>query len=311
MNNSNINIAVLCGGISSERDISINSGYSIYGQIKGDYKSEVIEYNNNFESITNKLKTVSLVFNALHGGDGENGNIQAVLDMNHIKYSGSGAEACQLAMNKNVSKLIVNSLGISTPKWKLLSFGGFETINSYQVDSEKISFPIVVKPNNEGSTVGVSIVESEEGLEKAIELSSQFSNQILIEEFIEGKEITVGILGNKALPVLEIIPKKGFYDYENKYNSGACNYMVPAEIDETTSLKIQEDSLRIFKAIGCRHYGRLDFRLNAKNEYYFLELNTLPGLSETSLFPRAAESFGLSYKDLLDKIVQIASIDNG
>ena len=167
----------------------------------------------------------------------------------------------------------------------------------------------MVKPNFQGSTLGLSIVNNKDEMKQAIKLASIYSDNIIIEKFIKGRELTVGILGEKALEIVEIIPKSGFYDYDSKYTKGASEYICPADIDESISRKIKSNALKIHKAIGCRHYARVDFLLDSKNNHYLLEINTLPGLTATSLLPKSAKSIGLSYRDLVIKIITLAMLD--
>ena len=167
----------------------------------------------------------------------------------------------------------------------------------------------MVKPSSEGSTFGLTIVMEESELEEAISFAPEFGDEILIEEFIPGRELTVGILGNKPLPVVEIKPSHNLYDYECKYKEGMSEYFVPAELSASLERSLSEDALKIYKMIGCRHYARADFRLNEAGEHYLLEINTLPGMTSTSLLPKAAKAAGLEFQDLIDTIIKIASIN--
>jgi D-alanine-D-alanine ligase len=168
----------------------------------------------------------------------------------------------------------------------------------------------VVKPADEGSTFGLTIVNEESELNDAISLAAEFSDEILIEEFISGRELTVGILGNKPLPIVEIKPSHNLYDYDCKYTEGMSEYIVPAELSDSIERSLSEDALKIYKTIGCRHYARADFRLNDDGQHYLLEINTLPGMTSTSLLPKAAKAAGLEFSDLIDTIIKIASINN-
>jgi len=175
-------------------------------------------------------------------------------------------------------------------------------------NSLKFSYPYVVKPADEGSTFGLTIVREESELEDAISLAAEFGDEILIEEFIPGKEITVGILDNKPLPIIEIKPSHNLYDYDCKYTEGMSDYIVPAELSDSIERSLSEDALKIYKIIGCRHYARVDFRLNDEGQHYLLEINTLPGMTSTSLLPKAAKAAGLEFPDLIDTIIKLASI---
>ena len=302
-------ICIVCGGGSSESEVSLNTANSVFKAISELYDVEILHLNKNFNKHIKDLKKYNLVFNALHGGSGENGVIQSVFESNDITFTGSKSEASMVAMNKNLSKLIANSNNIKTPDWFMVRFNQFNKTTILNKNIDKFSYPAVIKPNNEGSTIGLSIVHSDKEISEAIDLASEFSNEVLIENYIDGRELTVGILGNKSLPIVEIVPKKGFYDYSNKYDKGRTDYFVPADLPDDLSKKIQEDALKIYKLIGCRHYARVDFRLSNDNEHYFLEINTLPGLTQTSLFPMASLSKGLSFNETIIKIIEIACID--
>ena len=301
-----MNISILFGGTSTEHKISIQTGLSIAEAIKGRHSIDMVKLDQNFyKYVKNKIKT-NVVFNALHGGDGENGRVQSFLELNNIVYTGSNSKASQIAMDKNITKLIAKSIEVQTPNWILLKKN---IENNFVIDStvsSKFQFPFVVKPGNEGSTYGLSIVRDGEALSDAIGLAGEYSSEVLIEEYIAGRELTVGILGKKALPVLEIKPSKDLYDYECKYKEGMSEYIVPAELSDTVASKIKEDALKIYNTIGCRHYARVDFRLNDDSKYYFLEINTLPGMTSTSLFPKAAKAAGIEFPELINIIINMA-----
>ena len=301
-------IAIVLGGASSEKDISLLTGLSIAEALSGKYDTGVIHIGSDISILPEKLLGANLVFNALHGGIGENGDIQAFFDLHHISYCGSGAKASRLAMDKHLSKLIAKTESIPTPKWILVKSDNFSTQLINQ-NSIKFNFPCIVKPADEGSTVGLSLIDNVSEIEDAINLAGKYSTNILIEEYIPGRELTVGILGSKALPIVEIISDNELYDYDCKYTKGKSQYKVPAELPGKVTRKIQDDALKIYKAVGCRHYGRIDFRLNEKNEHYFLEINTLPGMTSTSLLPMAAQAAGLDFPELVDTIIKIAVVD--
>jgi D-alanine-D-alanine ligase len=303
-----LKIAIVLGGSSSEKDISILTGFSVAEALSGKYDTEVIHIGSDISILPEKLLGANLVFNALHGGIGENGDIQSFFDLHHISYCGSGAKASRLAIDKHLSKMIARSESIPTPEWILLKSDNYSTQLLNQ-NSIKFNFPYIVKPADEGSTVGLSLVNQEDGINDAINLAGKHSTNILIEEYIPGRELTVGILGSKPLPIVEIISDNDLYDYDCKYTEGKSQYRVPAELPEKITRKIQDDALKIHKALGCRHYGRVDFRLNEKNEHYFLEINTLPGMTSTSLLPMAAQAAGLDFPELVDTIIKIAVVD--
>ena len=269
----------------------------------------MINLNTEIYNAPQLLLGADLVFNALHGGDGENGNVQAFLDLHHVPYTGSGAKACKIAMDKNITKLIAKSINIPTPNWILLRKNKHTGIKLQDNLSSKFSYPYIVKPCNEGSTFGLSIVNEESELEDAISIAAEFDDEIIIEEFIPGRELTVGIIGNKPLPIVEINPSHDYYDYECKYTEGMSEYIVPAKLLDSMERSLSEDALKLYQTIGCRHYARADFRLNDKGEYYLLEMNTLPGMTSTSLLPKAAKSAGLEFPELIDTIIKLANMD--
>ncbi len=305
-----MNISILYGGTSTEHKISIQTGLAVAEAVKDRYKLDLINLEAEIYNSPHLLLDTDLVFNALHGGEGENGSIQAFLDLHHIPYTGSGSKACKIAMDKNITKLIAKSVYIPTPNWILLKRNQYTGIQLQDNQSPKFSYPYVVKPSNEGSTFGLTIVKDESKLEDAIGLAAEFGDEIIIEEFIPGREITVSILGNKPLPIIEIKPSHDLYDYECKYTEGMSEYIVPAELSDSIERSLSEDALKIYKTIGCRHYARADFRLNDEGQHYLLEINTLPGMTSTSLLPKAAKAAGLEFPELIDTIIKIASLNN-
>ncbi len=304
-----MNISILYGGFSTEHKVSIQTGLAIAEALKGNYNLDMVLLEQDLYQNPQLLLDSDLVFNSLHGGEGEDGTIQAFFDLHNIPYTGSGSKACKIAMDKNITKLIAKSVGIPTPNWILLKRDQFKGFSLEKNMAPKFDFPYVIKPSCEGSTFGLSIVKEEPGIEDAVSLAAEFGNETLIEEFIPGREITVGILGNKPLPVVEIIPRNDLYDYECKYTEGMSEYVVPADLPDSVTRGISEDALKIYKTIGCRHYARIDFRLNEKMEHFLLEVNTLPGMTSTSLLPKAAKAAGLDLNSLVDTIVKIASME--
>jgi len=303
-----LNISILYGGASTEHKISIQTGLAIADVIKDRYNLDMINLESEIYQVPQLLLDTDLVFNALHGGDGENGSIQSFLDLHHIPYTGSEAKACKIAMDKNITKLIAKSVDIPTPNWILLKRNQHTGMQLQDNQSPKFSYPYVVKPSSEGSTFGLTIVKQESDLEEAINLAAEFGDEILIEEFIPGRELTVSILGNKSLPIVEIKPSHDLYDYECKYSEGMSKYFVPADLSDSLARSLSEDALKIYKTIGCRHYARVDFRLSEDSKHYLLEINTLPGMTATSLLPKAAKAAGLDFPDLIDTIIKIASM---
>ena len=307
-------ICILYGGDSRERDVSISSARSMLNALSNNKNIFGYDFDGNYDLLLEKVKDVDLVFNALHGGDGEDGTVQKFLSDNGIKYTGSGAMASKNAMDKHIAKTLCLENKILTPNWLYYK----QVVGLVALEVEILRFyntDIVIKPSDEGSSIGLSIIENFDPQNKAkrkmlddsILKCYEVSRNILIEEYIHGRELTVGILGNKILPIVEIIPKNSYYDYECKYTKGKSSYMVPAKnIGKDLEIDIYNKAMQIYELIGCRHYARIDFRLSKDNHPYFLEVNTLPGFTDTSLLPMAAEAAGISYKDLLFKIIDLS-----
>jgi D-alanine-D-alanine ligase len=325
-------IALFLGGTSPEKEVSKSTAKSIYAALQNlghdvilinpaygknqpenieDFFSEK-EYaeisNENYVEVVNSniMNGIELVFLALHGKWGEDGTIQALLELKGIKYTGSKVLASAISIDKEMSKILFNHYGIQTPKWLSLTkpHMNMEELNS-KIKME-LGFPCVIKPNDQGSTVGVTICKEEKETAAALELAFKYSGKVIIEEYIAGREMTVAILEDKALPALEIKPKHQMYDYESKYTSGMSEYFVPADVPEKVFKNLQEQALSAFKALGCEVYARVDFRLSEDNESYCLEVNTLPGMTSTSLVPKMAKAVGISFRELIDKIVRLS-----
>jgi len=257
-----------------------------------------------FES--SDLKDVEVIFLALHGGKGEDGTIQALLDLTGKPYTGSGVLASAMAMDKNISKKIFEREGILTPRWIYWDSQNSADFDGFKAESSKLRYPQVVKPNNQGSTVGVSVIDESKQFDQAVEIAKEFSSQILVEEFIPGREITVAILDKQPLPVVEIVPEHGIYDYECKYTSGKSRYICPAELIDRQTKEVQKAGLRAFQSLGCESYARVDFRMSPEGKFYCLEVNTLPGMTEHSLVPKAAKAAGMSFPKVVDRIARLA-----
>lgn len=250
--------------------------------------------------ITKRLKP-DLVFNALHGGKGENGIVQSMLDSAEIPYTGSGRIASTLAMDKELSKIMFRTVKLPTPKAFVL-----DKPDASRKKLKKINYPQVVKPNDQGSTIGIRIVNNYDEMEAAIDEAFKLSNKVLVEEYIAGREITVSIVGQRTFPVIEIIADHGMYDYECKYKEGMSRYEVPAKIDGELSRQIQSISIKAHTLLNCAGYSRVDLRLSNDNEPYILEVNTLPGFTSTSLVPKAAKAAGINFNALIEMIVEEA-----
>jgi len=290
-------IAVLMGGPGEEREISLKSGKAIQLALEAiGYDVLGITLENTLGDIISDLQSVDLVFLGLHGSIGENGTIQGFLESLGIKYTGSDPLSSAICMDKNISKIIARGSKVNTPDWKIVT-------RDQNLSEDNSEFPLVTKPNDQGSTVGLTIVHDETELGPALNLAFNYSSSVLVEQFIEGRELTVTLIGGKALPVCEVIPSHELYDYECKYSSGMSKYICPAQIDLDLTERIQEITERLFSVLKCRHYSRADFRLDHEDNLWFLEMNTLPGMTDTSLAPMAAKAAGFSFNDLIDRIV--------
>ena len=253
-----------------------------------------------------EIAHADVVFLALHGGMGEDGTLQALLDMAHVKYTGSGHLSSALAMDKDLSKRLFRDAGVQTADW-LMAPAGVDEVE------RKLSFPVVVKPSKQGSTVGLTVVKQRDQLEAAIAEAWRYDDEVMIEKFIPGRELTVGILGDRALPVGEIKPVHEIYDYECKYTAGMASEEFPAKLTDEQTSRVQAQAVDAFRALKLRGYARIDFRLSetddggGRGEFYCLEANTLPGMTELSLIPQGAAAIGMSFADLCEEIVNLAN----
>jgi len=297
-------IGVLMGGFSSERDISIRSGLAIYQALQElGYNSALIDVGRDIVDVLKKEK-IKIAFLALHGGIGENGAIQGMLEVLGIPYTGSGVLASALAMDKEASRKIFLYHGLSVPPFVVVSRG--KDTKDYQLPTIEFPLPWVIKPAHEGSSVGVSIVREEEALTVALEKAFQFGRRAIIEKFIPGKEVHIGILGSRVLGGVEIMPSLEFFNYEAKYTSGLTKYIIPPEIDPAVYEKTKASSLRANMAIGCSGATRVDLKIDEGGIPYILEINTLPGMVGTSLLPKIAQAAGMSFKELTEEILRLA-----
>jgi len=311
-------IVVLKGGISPEREVSLVSGAEIASALKNMGYSVIEIDPANYSRVSDLLSAIQyeqplLVFNGLHGGSGENGELQAALSLAGIKVTGSGFKASCISMDKYISKLIAIAEGIPVPKYILMRedlLEDYQETEDYSGFSNQLGLPIIVKPNDAGSSVGISRVECLEDLKPAVQKALQYSQSVLLEEYIPGRELTVTIIDAEAYPVVEIKPLEGWYDYTNKYTHGKTKYEAPAQIDDTVAKLLQLYALRLWKAFGLSGYARIDFRYDDLKPY-FLEVNTLPGMTSLSLTPMAAKAAGLSFQDLLKKIIEVTITQGG
>ena len=282
-------IAVLMGGISNEREVSLNTGNAIYNALKrkGYNVIKIDIKERNLKWLDHEF---DVAFIALHGKYGEDGIIQGILEYMNIPYTGTNVLGSAVSMDKILSKRLFIESGIPTGKfWE-------------EHDIEKVKFPVVVKPVAEGSTIGISIAHGKEEFEKAIKEARKVSNEIYFEEYLEGREVTVSLLNGKALPVIEIKPKNKFYDFKAKYTKGMTEYIVPAELSDELNGLLREYSEKVFKVFKLNGVARVDYIIKEKTPYA-LEVNTIPGMTETSLLPKSAKCMGLEFEDLVEKIL--------
>lgn len=341
-----MNIIVLTGGNSTERDVSISTGYmvckalrkrghqaamlDVYMGYDGEISEAFFEKNDAFPETADGIQAVcpdlrqlesmraetadgffgagvlalcrmaDIVYMALHGAEGENGTVQAAFDLLGIRYTGTGCLGSAVAMDKVLAKKIFLPAGVPAPK-------GYQvTKDAVLPVPDDMKYPLVVKPCCGGSSVGVSIVESSETYQSALETAFYYEDAVLVEEYIKGREFSVGILGDRVLPVIEIIPKEGFYDYETKYQPGMAQDVCPAELSDEQSHKMQCYAKKVFQELKLETYGRIDFLMDAQGNMYCLEANTLPGMTPTSLLPQEAKAIGMDYEMLCEEIISLA-----
>ena len=330
-------ITVLMGGTSSERDVSLASGIRIVEALRqrghqvtavdtahgilgpaeeqallagGVVKTlppdtnALMRLNAQLPSTLRSLPATDVLFLALHGGQGEDGTLQALLDLTRVPYTGSGHLASALAMDKDLSKKLFRAAGVPTADW-LMAPASVDEVRS------ALGFPVIVKPSKQGSTVGLTLVKQPNMLPAAIEEAFQFDDEVMIEQFIAGRELTVGILGDEALPVGEIIPKHEIYDYECKYTAGMAEERFPADLSPSETATIQALARKAFDALKLRGYARIDFRMATDGTFFCLEANTLPGMTQLSLIPQAAAASGIGFGELCERIVRLALDQRG
>ena len=299
-------IAVLMGGWSAEREISLLTGKAVLKALRESAlggKVIGIDLDRNIVENLKKYK-IDFVFLALHGPLGEDGKMQGLLEILGIPYTGSGPLASALAMNKIYAKQIFEQWGIPTPKWTVLS-----PITNYQLLITKLKYPVVVKPAAQGSTIGVTKVLKKKDLHFAIKKAMEFDQEVLIEEYIPGLEVTVGVLGEETLPIIEIVPQSKFYDYKAKYAPGGSEHIIPARLEKKVTERTAQLALEAHRSLGCRAYSRVDLRVDTKGQPWVLEINTIPGMTERSLLPEAACAIGISFNELVLKIIEYSLKD--
>jgi D-alanine-D-alanine ligase len=328
-------LTVLLGGTSAERDVSIVSGTRVVEALRSRGHSVRVVDPASGELTDSQLRALlpsgvrrewpsnealaalraaslgpqigllpavreaDVVFIALHGGEGEDGTIQAILNSAGVAYTGSGSIGSAIAMDKDLSKVLFRAAGVTTADWRMAPATADEV-------EAALGFPVIVKPSKQGSTVGLTLVKHRDGLQAAIELALQHDDEVMLERFIPGRELTVGVLGGEALPVGEIVSKNELYDYEAKYTAGMAHEVFPADIPATAAADVQAQARLAFGALKLRGCARIDFRMTADGTFYCLEANTLPGLTELSLIPQAASAAGVSFPELCERIALLA-----
>lgn len=300
-------VVVVMGGPSAEAEVSMATGTAIAEALrtKG---YEVIELELDPKKFANDILTLNpdVVFNAVHGLYGEDGHLQSVLDMLKVPYTGSNVVASATAMDKVISKKIFIADKISTPRSLFLNIKDKSDFKAMVL--EKFTLPVVVKPASQGSSIGIEIVKTEDRLSVALEAAFKYCEDVLVEEFIEGYELTVGVLKEKeglvAFPIIKIVPNSGVYDYQSKYTKGSTNYLCPAPISKELTEKVQQMAIDTYKSLGCAGVARTDFIVDKDENIFVLEINTVPGMTGTSLVPKAAKAIGIEFADLCAKIIK-------
>ncbi len=294
-------VAVLLGGRSDEREVSLKTGKAVADALRR-LGHGVLEVDAG-EDLAGRLSEIrpEAAFVALHGRWGEDGTVQGLLELLAIPYTGSGVLASALAMDKDASKRMFRAWGVPTAPWTVLEPGA-------PPRADEVGFPAVVKPARGGSTLGVSVVHRPGDLAGAVETARRSDPRVVVERYVEGRELTVGVLDGEALPVVEIVPESGFYDYRAKYTAGKTRYLCPASLPEPVTARVTEAGLAAYRALGCSGAARVDVRLDPDGNPWVLEVNTIPGMTPTSLLPKAAAAIGLDFDALVARILAGASL---
>jgi len=297
-------IGVLLGGLSAEREISLKTGNAALQALQQlGYSAVGIDVNRNLPQQLSGAG-IEVAFIALHGRFGEDGRVQGLLEMLQIPYTGSGVLASSIAIDKVVTKQLLVYHDLPTPKFDFMRPGDLTS----DLLRRNNRLPLVVKPSREGSTIGITIARDTEALRSGIEMAAILDGTVLVEDFIDGDELTVSVLNGEALPVIKVVPKSGFYDYQAKYNSGDTEYLLPAPIDQNIYRKVQQAAVKACNVLGCRGAARVDFMLS-EDKFYCIEVNTIPGMTETSLLPKAAQAAGVDFPQLVETILLDADLD--
>lgn len=340
--NKKSTVLVLAGGDSPERDVSLDSARGVFGALQEagyrvlvadpgrsdiaptedgaavfagasideappEVAADLAPARHAFATTIAEYRRhgIDMVFNGLHGGAGEDGTIQAVMDYLGVPYTGSGAAASALAMDKYRSKLVAEALGVPAARGMVFTRGALTAGTLEQSVRENLGPRLVVKPNAQGSSVGLSIIRDYADLDGAVATAFEYDREVLVEEYLDGTEITLAVVdGVRDVPLLEVRPKSGWYDYKNKYQSGSCDYLVPAPIDASVAARVWDAAHAIYAGLGLSVYARIDFRVAPDGTFGLLEANTLPGMTSQSLVPKMVKAVGVSYVELVDRIVQ-------
>ena len=310
MEYKNLKIAVVCGGVSTEREVSLRSGEAVFNALCRYGFEDVILFDLKQDNIVQLLaEKPDVCFLALHGKGGEDGCIQGMLELAQIPYTGPGIETSAVCMNKILTKQVLSDAGLPTAKFTVLYREDCVDLDkSVDMLVEKIGLPMVLKSPCQGSSIGVIIVKNKQEMPEAIKEIFSLGDQLLAEQFLKGTEITLPILGNEELTVLpdiEITSEREFYDYTAKYTAGLCHHIVPARISEEDRKKVCQIGQRVYKLLGCRGLSRIDFIIDENEGPMVIEVNTLPGMTEMSLFPDSARSAGISFEELIAKILEL------
>jgi D-alanine-D-alanine ligase len=297
-------IGVLLGGLSAEREISLKTGRAVVrGLIERGYEVTAIDVTRDLPAQLREAE-VEIAFIALHGRFGEDGRVQGLLEMLQIPYTGSGVMTSSVAIDKVVTKQLLLYHGLPTPNFDFIRPGDSCTDLCQRCGP----LPLVVKPSREGSTIGISIARKADELSRGIAAAAELDGTVLVEDFIDGIELTVSVVGGRALPVIQIVSQSGFYDYQAKYLSGDTQYLLPAPVDAAIYHQVQKAAETACRALGCRGAARVDFMLSG-SEFFCIEINTIPGMTETSLLPKAALAAGIDFPELAELILLDADLD--
>lgn len=297
-------IGVLMGGLSAEREVSFKTGQAaLDALLKLGYYAVAVDAGHDLAAQLKQLE-IEVAFISLHGRFGEDGRVQGLLEMLQIPYTGSGVMSSSVAIDKIMTKKLLLYHELPTP--------GFDFIRPGDSTSELLDrchhLPLVVKPSREGSTIGITIAKTREDLRLGIETAAEMDGTVLVEDFIDGAELTVSVLNGEALPIIQIVPKSGFYDYQAKYLSGDTEYLLPAPVDAVSYQQVQQAAVKAYNVLGCRGAARVDFMFRDR-EFYCIEVNTIPGMTQTSLLPKAAQEAGIDFCHLVETMLLDADLD--